>query len=195
MLMITVSTLRRTTAISEHDIFKRCLELPSPVFFELLTIQILACQNYSIRTCCWRRFVRFGGCPEPILLTSAMPILMWPLGIGTCIYPPYHQYQCSVYNYIYTCDIGSSVGQYFGIDTGQVEYISENTCLADISISKITLFVSLCEFWVLVSANIGRYYTKISLPVIPVITVFLADTCNLKIQDINITNIFKVDPA
>ena len=78
-----------------------------------------------------------------------MPLLMWPLGKGTCIYPPYHQYECSVYSYIYTCDIGSSVGQYFGIDTGlQEECIPENMCLADISISKIILFVSLCEFLV-----------------------------------------------
>ena len=90
----------------------------------------------------------------------------------------------------YTCDIGSSVGQYFGIDTGlQVEYIPENICLADISISKITLFVSLCGFLVLLSSNIGWYYTKILLPVIPVTTVFLADTCDLKTQDIIITNI------
>ena len=91
----------------------------------------------------------------------------------------------------YTCDIGSSVGQYFEIDTGlQVEYLPKNTCLADISISKTTLFVSLCEFLLLLSFNIGWYCTKISLPVIPVITVFLADTCNLKTQDINITNIY-----
>ena len=78
-----------------------------------------------------------------------MPLLMSESGKGACIYPPYHQYMSSVYIYIYPCDIGSLVGQYFGIDTGlQEESIPENMCLADISISKIILFVSLSEFLV-----------------------------------------------
>ena len=98
---------------------------------------------------CWRtyRCARFGGCPIVILITSARLILMWLLGIGTCVYPQSHQYQCSVYSYIYLSNAVSSVGQYIGIDTGlQVEYIPEVICLANISISQITLFVSSCEF-------------------------------------------------
>ena len=57
------------------------------------------------------------GYSDAILITGAMVILMWPLGIDTCIYTwQYHQYQCSVYRPIYTCDIGLSTGQYFEID-------------------------------------------------------------------------------
>ena len=110
--------------------------------------------------------------------------MMILLGIGTCIYPPYHQYQCSVYSYIYTCDIGSSVGQYFGIDTGlQVECIPKNICLADISISEITSlshYVNSWYWYLPVLVGIAQRFCY-QLYYIPVITVFLADTYNLKI--------------
>ena len=109
---------------------------------------------------------------KKILITGAMVILMWPLGIDTCIYPwQYHRYQCFVYRPIYTCDIGLSTGQYFEIDNElQVKSIFvKKLCSADISISRMILFVSFCESLVSVSASIDRYRSNIALLVMPVI--------------------------
>ena len=91
---------------------------------------------------------------------------------GTCIYQlQYHQYECSVYRPIYTCDIGLSEGQYFEIDNElEVKAIFANKlCSADISISRMTSFVLLCVPLVSVSASIDWYCSKIALLVIPVI--------------------------
>ena len=57
--------------------------------------------------------------------------------------------------YVYTCDVGLSVGGYSGIDNRLLVLgiFACDICSAGISISKITYIVSFCEF--LVSANIG----------------------------------------
>ena len=68
------------------------------------------------------------------------------------------------------------MGQHFGIDAAKILYVLPKFVCgessAGISISQITMFDSYCEFFVLVSANIGWYCTKISAFVIPKIPVF-----------------------
>ena len=90
----------------------------------------------------------------PILWSNAARVLLWPLGIGT--------YRWSVILLmlvfgIFTCDIGLSIGFYFGIENRLVvlPIFAFDICSVDIPISKITLYflilwiigIAICQYW------------------------------------------------
>ena len=84
---------------------------------------------------------------------------------------------------MYTCDIGLSVGGYFGIDDrlSVLPVLPCDVCSASAdTFSSIALYIVLfCEFSLMQSANIVWYFNIFSISVLPVMPI-LTGTYNLK---------------
>ena len=104
--------------------------------------------------------------------SRAGEILMWPLCIGISRWSAILPIQ--VFG-IYTWDIGLSVSWYSGVDD-RLSILPIFVCdihSEHIFISRKQPYIALlCEFLVSVFANIGWYFTEISVSPIPVIPIF-----------------------
>ena len=97
-----------------------------------------------------------------------------------------------------TCDIGLSVGRYFGINNKLSvlpifdcnNMLSRHFHLPNHLLYRLILWIlgiGICQYWRVFHQNFDLSTTCN--------TYFLAGTCKLKIQDINITIILQIGPA